>query len=101
MAGLEKAGVSLIAENINVFIGDMSKASGAVNNFADDANSAAGKNSGASDIMTRGLRHIGTLAVDAFLEAGKAAIGFVQDSIGAAGDFESGMNKFAAVAGGA
>jgi trimeric autotransporter adhesin len=101
MAGLEKAGVQLVAEDASRFFGDMSKASGAVNNFSDDTTRAAGRTSSASDIMTGALRHIGTIAVDAFLQAGRAAVGFVSDSISAAGDFESGMNKFAAVAGGA
>lgn len=101
MAGLEKAGVSLVAENASQFFGDMNKAGDAVNAFSRDTTTASGKVSSASEIMTGALRHIGTIAIDAFMQAGRAAIGFVSDSISAAGDFESGMNKFAAVAGGA
>jgi len=101
MAGLEKAGVQLVAENASGFFGDMNKASSAVNQFSGDVTGAAQKTSGAGEIMIGALRQVGTLAVNAFLEAGRAAVGFVGDSISAAGDFESGMNKFAAVAGNA
>src|SRR5262245_48119671 len=98
---LEKAGVQLVAENAAQFSADMTKSSSAVNNFSDNTEKAASKTSGASEIMTGALRHIGTIAVDAFMQAGRAAVGFVTDSISVAGDFEAGMNSFAAVAGGA
>jgi TP901 family phage tail tape measure protein len=54
---------------------------------------------GLSEIATGALRHIGEIAVDVFMEAGRAAVGFFKDSIGVAGDFEAGMNRFGAVAG--
>lgn len=101
MADLEKAGVQLVAEGAGQFFGDMDKAAGAVNNFGQQTSSAAGKIDGSSQIMIGALREVGRIAVSAFLEAGKAAIGFVKDSINVAGDFEAGMNRFAAVAGGA
>lgn len=96
---LEQAGVQLVAQGAAAFGADMSKASGAVNQFSSDTNRAAGQTTGASQIMTGALRHIGTIAVDAFMQAGKAVVGFVTDSIGVAGDFEAGMNQFSAVVG--
>lgn len=44
-------------------------------------------------------REIGANLVDAAAEAGQAILQFVGDSINKAGDFETGMNRFAAVAG--
>lgn len=43
------------------------------------------------------LRAIGDAAVEIAAEAGRAIVGFVGDSITAAGDFQAGMNNFAAV----
>lgn len=101
MADLEKAGVQLVAEGAGAFFGDMNKAAGAVNDFSSATGSAAGKIDGSSQVMIGALREVGRIAVSAFLEAGKAVVGFVSDSINVAGDFEAGMNRFAAVAGGA
>lgn len=101
MAELQKRGVQLVVEGQSAFFGDLDKANRAVNGFGDSTHKSAGRVSGASQIMTGALRHIGTIAIDVMAQAGRAVVGFVSDSIGAAGDFESGMNRFSAVAGGA
>lgn len=99
MSDLQKAGVFLVAENANVFFGDMNKAADAVNAFSDTTDKVGGRVSGAGEIMIGALRKVGEIAVETFVNAGKAAIGFVKDSISAAGDFEAGMNRFQAAAG--
>lgn len=99
MATLPPAGVTLIAENANVYFGDMKAATNATNAFSDSTESAGGHVSRASEIMTGALRRLGEIALDTFLAAGKAAIGFASDSINVAGDFEAGMNRFRAAAG--
>ncbi len=97
--GLPVSGIKLIAENAAGFAHDISQSISVVNNFSNSTTQAADHTSGASQIMIGALRHMGEMAVDAFARAGRAAIGFVKDSIGVAGDFESGMNRFGAVAG--
>lgn len=54
-----------------------------------------------AEIASGALRRVGELTTDFAMEAGQAVAQFVGDSIGAAGDFEAGMNRFAAVAGSA
>lgn len=53
-----------------------------------------------SEIAVGALRHVGEIAIDMFRDAGRALIGFGKDSISVAGDFEAGMNRFGAAAGG-
>lgn len=68
---------------------------------AESFTDTAGKGFSAfSEIAIGALRRVGELLTDVFRDAGKAAIGFVKDSIGVAGDFEAGMNRFGAAAGG-
>lgn len=97
--GLPIGGIRLVAENAAGFARDINQSVAVVNNFSNSTTHAAGHTSGASQIMIGALRQVGTIAVDAFMRAGRAAVGFVSDSISAAGDFESGMNRFSAVAG--
>lgn len=67
----------------------------------DDAAKTAPRFDAFREVVVGALRAVGQMAVQAFADAARAAAGFFKDSISAAGDFESGMNKFAAVAGGA
>lgn len=67
---------------------------------AGDAARGAGHDFSAfGEIVTGALRKVGELAVESLLKAGQAVAGFVNDSIGLAGDFEAGMLEFQAVAG--
>lgn len=96
---MEQAGVQLIAQGANVYIGDLKSATNATNTFVDATDKGSGRVSSAGQVMIGALRHIGTVAVDAFGQALKATAAFVGDSIGLAGDFEQGMLNFQAVAG--
>jgi hypothetical protein len=49
------------------------------------------------EIATGALRYVGEAAVQFAMQAGGAIAGFVTDSVTAAGDFQAGMNNFAAV----
>ena len=93
-------GVKLVADD-GGFFGTMNKADSAVDNFGKQSQQTFGQMPGLADIAVGAFHAIGTVAVDAFFKAGQAAVGFFTDSISAAGDFEAGMNSFAAVAGGA
>lgn len=95
----ELVGVRLVADNGDVYIADMRRAEGATADFGKTADKTFKQMPSLSDAVVGGLHRIGAAAVDAFMQAGQAAVGFVTDSIGVAGDFEQGMNKFAAVAG--
>lgn len=97
--GLPVSGVKLVAENAAGFAHDINQSISVVNTFSNSTTQAADHTSGASQIMIGALRHIGEMAVDVFARAGRAVVGFVKDSINVAGDFESGMNRFSAVAG--
>jgi hypothetical protein len=50
-------------------------------------------------MMIGGLRELGSMATQAFVQAAKATAAFVGDSINLAGDFEAGMLNFQAIAG--
>ena len=99
MAGDNEAGLRLVVENGQGFVGALNDAHAAQTRFVDGLGQTAAKSGGFGQIITGALRQIGSIAVDAFMEAGKAAIGFVTDSIKVAGDFEAGMGRFAAVTG--
>lgn len=96
---LEQSGVQLIAQGADAYNADLKNATNATNTFVDSTEQGGGRVSGASQIMIGALRQLGTIAVDAFMQAGKAAVAFVGDSIKVAGDFEQGMLNFQAVAG--
>jgi len=69
-------------------------------NFAKDAERAASSfSSGFSRIVTGALHEVGAALTNFAAEGAQAMVGFVKDSIGLAGDFEAGMNKFGAVVG--
>lgn len=96
---MEEAGVKLIAQNINVYIGDLKDATSATNSFVDSTEKGGGRVSASGQVMIGALRKVGSVAVEAFGQALKATAAFIGDSIGLAGDFEAGMLNFQAVAG--
>lgn len=96
---LEQAGIQLIAQGVNVYVGDLKDATSATNHFVDTTDKGSGKINAAGEVITGALRHIGTIAVDAFAQAARATVGFLKDSVDLAGDFEAGMLGFQAVAG--
>lgn len=96
---MEQAGVALIAQGSNAYIGDLKSATSATNAFVDATEKGGGRVSAAGQVMIGGLRQVGAVAVDAFGKALKATAAFIGDSIDLAGDFEQGMLDFQAVAG--
>jgi TP901 family phage tail tape measure protein len=97
---LQPAGVELVADGLSGFMSDMGKANKAVSNFGDTGKSAGSMfEKGFGQVAIGALREVGALAVDALGKAAVAVGGFVADSIGLAGDFQSGMQEFQAVAG--
>jgi hypothetical protein len=79
-------------------------AAAGIDDFADRSvkatKKAAGGFSSLEQIAIGGLRRIGEAAINAMAQAGMALVGFGQQSVSAAGQFEDGMNQFAAAAGG-
>lgn len=96
---LEKSGLALVAEGAAQYIGDISKAEGATNQFVGSLDGAAGRASGAGTAISSALSVVGTAAVAGFAVAGGAAVAFAGTSISAAGDFESAVNNLAAISG--
>ncbi len=123
----EQVGVALVADGADKYLNTLSQVAAAETKLAsaadpavdainaiDDKAGGAGK---ALDQMgddakqgAKGLsfleqasigvaRKVGELVVSAAQEAGRAILKFVGDTIGAAGDFEQGMNRFASVTG--
>ena len=70
-----------------------------LNDLSDTAARSGGGFNSLREVATGALRQVGAMATQAFLEAGRAAIGFFKDSISLAGDFEAGMAGFGAAAG--
>jgi hypothetical protein len=101
---LQEVGVKLILEGSGGFFGELANANQAVDRFASQSNSsaqsAAGGFSSLEQIAIGGLRRIGEAAINGMAQAGMALVGFGQQSVSAAGEFEDGMNQFAAAAGG-
>jgi hypothetical protein len=79
-------------------------AAAGLDDFADRSVKATKKAEGGfsslEQIAIGGLRRIGEAAINAMAQAGMALVGFGQQSVSAAGQFEDGMNQFAAAAGG-
>lgn len=96
---LKKVGVELEASGASAFTSSIDDANKAVTNFGRDAEKSAGGISAFSEIATGALRQVGVIAIEAGAAAAKAIAGFVSDSVSKAGDFEAGMNEFAAVTG--
>lgn len=98
---LPAVGVQFVAENLAGYLRDLNTGGNAVARFGSTAQKATSGVSAFAQISIGALRQLGEVAVEAALKAADAVKTFVADSIGAAGDFESGMNEFGAVAGGA
>jgi TP901 family phage tail tape measure protein len=83
-------------------LGDAAQKSGkGVTGLGDDAEKG-GKGLGVLQEMAKGaVRQVGVLLTNAAAEAGRAVLKFATDTINVAGDFESGMNRFASVTGSA
>jgi hypothetical protein len=63
----------------------------------DSLKTTGGAFNGFREIATGAMRYVGEVAVQMAAQAGQAIVGFVGESITAAGDFQAGMNNFAAV----
>lgn len=81
-------------------LGDAAKKGGKeVDDLGEDAEKSS-KGLSVLDRIAKGAsERIGHLLTDAAAQAGQAIVRFIGDSIDAAGDFEAGMNNFAATAG--
>lgn len=96
---LDPAGVQLVAQDANQFFGDMDRAERAVHSFSDATEKSGGRVGAAGEMMIGAFRRVGAFGVEMLAEAGRALFDFGVDSIGVAGDFEAGMNRFEAAAG--
>lgn len=67
--------------------------------FVEESGRAYGRLDAFAEIAIGALRRVGEIAVNAMLEAGRATAQFMQDSVSAAGNFESTLNRFSAVTG--
>jgi len=96
---LDEAGIQLIAQGVSAYISDINKADKETTGFYKTLGSGD-KSAGAfQEVITGALRHVGAALVEFGIQGAKAIGGFVKDSIGLAGEFESGMLNFQAVAG--
>jgi TP901 family phage tail tape measure protein len=96
---MEQAGVQLIAQNANVYIGDLKDATNATNSFVDSTDKGGGRVSAAGQVMIGALRKVGEIAIEVFAAAAKATVAFVGDSISLAGDFDQKMSVLQATSG--
>lgn len=96
---LELAGIKLVAEGADAFIGDVTRGQKAVGDFVGSAETGGTRMNAASEVMIGGLRRIGEAAVNALAQATQAVGAFIGESITQAGNFEAGTNRLAAVAG--
>lgn len=103
---LEESGLKLAAEGAAAYIADLGRADAATGKFVTGLNQAgervadSGKGFNAfEEAATGSLRRVGEVATDFAGEAAQALGQFIGDSIGQAGDFEAGMNRFGAAAG--
>jgi TP901 family phage tail tape measure protein len=97
---MEEAGIKLVAENEDGFKRSMQSAQSAVDNFTGDLGGAQVQRvNGFQAALTGAFTAISGAAIEMAMQAGKAVVGFVTDSIGAAGDFEQGMSVLKAASG--
>lgn len=98
-SGLPQTGVELVAANLQGFLGSLDKGNAAVNTFGGRMEGVGKRTSAASEIMIGALRKVGEIALESLFKAGRALVGFGQDSLRLAGDFQSGMQQFQVAAG--
>jgi len=96
---LDEAGVQLIAQGVAAYVSDMNKADQSTTGFYKTLGSSDKSASAFQEVMTGALRHVGAALVEFAAQGVKAIGGFLKDSVGLAGEFESGMLNFQAVAG--
>lgn len=99
MAGLKRTGVELVADGASRFNDDISTANKSVADFGRQAERSAGGVEAFGKIASGALMRVGAVAVDLGIRGGKAIKDFIADSVGKAGDFQAGMQEFAAVTG--
>jgi TP901 family phage tail tape measure protein len=92
MPSLPKTGVELIAQGLSDFLGDMKRAGRAVEDLGDSISKSAKGVGAFGEVMTGALRRVGEVGVEALADAGRAAAGFVAESVSAAGDVEQSLN---------
>jgi hypothetical protein len=97
---MEEAGLRLVAENEAGFKSAMQNAQGAVDRFTGElAGPQTARVGNFQAAMAGAFAGITSAAIDMAAEAGRAVVGFVTDSISAAGDFEQGMSVLQAASG--
>jgi TP901 family phage tail tape measure protein len=79
--------------------GSMDKGEKAIESFASSSESSFKRVDAATEMVIGAFRRVGEIAVNALMEAGRATGDFLADSVSTAGDFESTLNRFAAVTG--
>lgn len=95
----DQAGLQLIAENVNGYIGAINQSNSATNNFYGTLNKAGGVSGAFGQVMVGALRRVGEIAVNALGQAAQAVGGFLRDAVTDAGTFEQGLNVLQAVTG--
>lgn len=88
MTQLQKAGVELVVENEDPFLGAMDRAEKSVRGFGDATEGASGKVNVAQAALTGAFTAIANVAVEAFARAAEAIGDFIGGSVTAAADFE-------------
>lgn len=96
---LQKVGVELTADKADAFQRAMQSADTAVSTFGRSATTASNSIGAFEQIAIGGLRRVGEAVTNLAIEGGRQLIGFVGDSLSAAGDFESTLNRFSSVTG--
>lgn len=99
MGNFPQTGVELVAKGLSAFLGALNEGNTAVKGFVKGTSEASVSSRAFGEIITGALRQVGAMAVNALGQATRAVTGFVKDSLGLAGDFESGMLQFQSVAG--
>lgn len=96
---LPEVGVQAVVKDSKKFQKELQDDQDAVDEFGKSGKKSGDDFSAFDRIVGGSLERVGHAAIDMAMQAGQAIVGFVGDSIGAAGDFEAGMNQFAAVTG--
>jgi TP901 family phage tail tape measure protein len=92
MSNFPQSGVSVVAQGVGQFLGDIGRAQKAVGDFGDASGRVSSGYSAMGQVVTGALREIGAIATQALASAGVAVAGFVGGSLKAAGDVEETLN---------
>lgn len=93
---MTEAGIKLVAEGVDSYVTAVNKANNATKQFAQDTTGTSGAFSNWSSTVRGAFERVGGLVTEQLFNAGSALVGFVAQAPALAGDFEAGMNKFAA-----